>query len=95
MLINSPVDEVKRREAALKIIKSTVKTEGRDKLYDLTGLAGGFFLMKGDVGLLETYAGPAVFEDAVQTVGKIHMGGEKILPLTEPVQVYLQLYLPL
>lgn len=81
MLINSPVDEVKRRDAALKIIKSTVKTKGRDKLYDLTGLAGGFFLMKGDVGLLETYAGPAVFEDAVQTVGKIHMGGEKILPL--------------
>jgi L-seryl-tRNA(Ser) seleniumtransferase len=81
MLINSPVDEVKRREAALKIIKSTVRKEGRDKLYDLTGLAGGFFLMKSDVGLLETYAGPAVFEDAIQTVGKIHMGGEKILPL--------------
>ena len=30
---------------------------------------------------METYAGPAVFEEAIQTLGKIHLGGEKILAL--------------
>ncbi len=81
MLINSLVDEVNRREAALKIIKSILQTKGRKGFYDLTGLAGGFPILTEDKGLLETYAGPAVFEDAIQTLGKIHLGGEKILAL--------------
>ena len=74
MLINSLVDEVNRRETALRIIKSILQKDGRDGFYDLTGLAGGFPILTEDQGLLETYAGPAVFEDAVQTLGKIHLG---------------------
>lgn len=81
MLIDSSVDEVNRREAALRIIKSILRNEGRNGLYDLTGLSGGFPLLKEDMGLLETYAGPAVFEDAVQYLGRIHLGGEKVLAL--------------
>lgn len=81
MLINSLIDEGNRREAALKIIKSILQKNGREGFYDLTGLAGGFPILSEDKSLLETYAGPAVFEDAVQTLGKIHLGGEKILAL--------------
>jgi L-seryl-tRNA(Ser) seleniumtransferase len=81
MLINSLVDEVNRRETALRIIKAILQKDGRDGFYDLTGLAGGFPILKEDQGLLETYAGPAVFDDAVQTLGKIHLGGEKVLAL--------------
>jgi L-seryl-tRNA(Ser) seleniumtransferase len=81
MLINSLIDEVNRREASLRIIKSLLQNRGREGFYDLTGLAGGFPILTEDKGLLETYAGPAVFEDAVQTLGKIHLGGEKILAL--------------
>jgi L-seryl-tRNA(Ser) seleniumtransferase len=81
MLINSLVDEVNRREASLRIIKSFLQNSGREGFYDLTGLAGGFPILTEDMGLLETYAGPAVFDDAVQTLGKIHLGGEKILAL--------------
>jgi L-seryl-tRNA(Ser) seleniumtransferase len=81
MLINSLVDEVNRREASLRIIKSLLQNNGREGFYDLTGLAGGFPILTEDMGLLETYAGPAVFDDAVQTLGKIHLGGEKILAL--------------
>ena len=81
MLINSLIDEVNRREAALRIIKSILQKKGRNGFYDLTGLAGGFPILSEDKGLLETYAGPAVFEDAVQTLGKIHLGGEKVLAL--------------
>ena len=56
-----------------------VETKGRSFLFDLTGLAGGFIASSSDLSLLETYVGPAIFEDAIQEVGKEHMGGEKIL----------------
>ncbi len=78
MLINSPVDEVKKRENSLKIIDSILKQGGRNALYDLTGLAGGFKLNQEDMDLLETYAGPAIFEKELQDAGKKHLGGEKI-----------------
>lgn len=78
MLISSPVDEVKKRENSLKIIDSILKHGGRSSLYDLTGLAGGFKLNQEDIGLLETYAGPAIFENELQNLGKEHLGGEKI-----------------
>ncbi|MDD3985395.1 MAG: TIGR03576 family pyridoxal phosphate-dependent enzyme [Methanobacterium sp.] len=81
MLVNSLFDEVNRRENALKIIKTILKTQGRTKIFDLTGLAGGFPILSEDKDLLETYAGSAVFEDAIQTLGKTHLGGEKILAL--------------
>ena len=80
MLLNSPLKESKRREAALKIISSKVK-KNRQKLYDLTGLSGGFLLNQDDIGLLETYAGPAIFEEQLQPLGIKHLGGEKVLAL--------------
>lgn len=78
MLIKSPVDETKKRENSLKIIDSILKEHGRSALYDLTGLAGGFKLSPEDMDLLETYAGPAIFESQLQGAGKIHLGGKKI-----------------
>ena len=81
MLVNSLSDEVNKRDASLKIIKSILQSDGRKGFYDLTGLAGGFPILAEDKALLETYAGPAVFEEAIQTLGKIHLGGEKILAL--------------
>ena len=81
MLINSLIDEVNRRDASLRIIKSILQNNGREGFYDLTGLAGGFPILTEDKALLETYAGPAVFEEAIQTLGKIHLGGEQILAL--------------
>lgn len=79
MLIKSTVDEVKKRENSLRIINSILKKYGREDFYDLTGLAGGFKLGEEDMDLLETYAGPAIFENQLQDAGKLHLGGEKIL----------------
>ena len=59
MLINSSVDEVRKRENSFSIINSILKKYGREDFYDLTGLAGGFRLSPDDINLLETYAGPA------------------------------------
>lgn len=75
------LDEVKRREKGLRIINNKVKNDGIDSLIDLTGLAGGFDVTPEDISLLETYAGPAVFEEQIQKLGTQHLGGEKVLPL--------------
>lgn len=81
MIVNDSLDEVKKRENALKVIKGIVVSEGRENLFDLTGLSGGFIASDEDISLLETYVGPAIFEEQLQTEGISHMGGEKILPL--------------
>ncbi len=81
MIIKNSLDEVKKREKALSIIKNHVETQGRDSLFDLTGLSGGFIASPSEISLLETYVGPAIFEEELQKVGKNHLGGEKILPL--------------
>ena len=81
MIVNNSLDEVKKRENALSIIKDIVENNGREFLFDLTGLSGGFIASPSELSLLETYVGPAIFEDALQEVGIEHMGGEKVLPL--------------
>ena len=81
MIVNNSLDEVKKRENALSIIKNIVENKGRLCLFDLTGLSGGFIASPSELSLLETYVGPAIFEDALQEVGISHMGGEKVLPL--------------
>ena len=81
MIINNSLDEVKKREKALSIIKNIVEDSGRSSLYDVTGLSGGFIASPSEISLLETYVGPAIFEEELQEVGKEHMGGDKILPL--------------
>ncbi|MBM4240243.1 MAG: TIGR03576 family pyridoxal phosphate-dependent enzyme [Euryarchaeota archaeon] len=80
MLLGSSEAEVKKRETALKIIKSKIKKEGRSTIYDLSGLAGGFPLKKDDIDLLETYVGPALYKEKLERLGIEHLGGEKILP---------------
>ena len=79
MIVNNSLDEVKKRESALKIIKEIINDKGRDSLYDVTGLSGGFIASDEELNLLETYVGPAIFEDELQIVGKGHLGGEKVL----------------
>ena len=81
MIVNNSLDEVKKRESAFRIIKKILEEKGRDSLFDVTGLSGGFIASKKELELLETYVGPAVFEDQIQIVGKEHLGGEKVLPV--------------
>ena len=81
MIVNNSLDEAKKRENALFIIRNKVENKGRNSLFDLTGLSGGFIATPSEISLLETYVGPAIFEDALQEVGIQHMGGEKVIPL--------------
>ena len=79
MIVNNSLDEVKKRESALGVIKSIMENEGRSSLYDVTGLSGGFIASDRELNLLETYVGPAIFEDELQIAAKEHLGGEKAL----------------
>lgn len=81
MIVENSVHEVKKRENSLRIIKEIIQYEGRNQLYDLTGLSGGFLLSKEDLKLLETYVGPAIFEEQLEKIGKEHLGGDKVLGL--------------
>lgn len=81
MIVENSVHEVKKRENSLRIIKKIIHSNGRNQLYDLTGLSGGFLLDEEDLRLLETYVGPALFEEQLEKVGKKHLGGEKVLGL--------------
>lgn len=81
MIVNNSLDEVKKRENSLHVIKNLIESKGRNNLFDLTGLAGGFIASETELNLLETYVGPAIFEDLLQEAGIRHMGGEKIFPL--------------
>ena len=78
MLIKNSLDEMKKREVSLKVIKSIIETSGRGSLYDLTGLSGGFLASQDELNLLETYIGPAIFEEKLQVLGKEHLGGKKV-----------------
>ena len=75
------LDEIKKREKGLSIINKKIQSTGIDSLIDLTGLAGGFDVTPEDISLLETYAGPAVFDERIQKLGIEHLGGCKVLPL--------------
>lgn len=75
------LNEIKVREKALSIINHKITNYGVDSLIDLTGLAGGFDITQEDISLLETYAGPAIFDEQIQELGRKHLGGEKILPV--------------
>lgn len=93
MIIKNSVDEVKKRESALRFIndfisnnenknKNTNKAKNQNSnLFDLTGLAGGFLANSEDLALLETYVGSAIFESELEELAKEHLGGEKVLAL--------------
>jgi L-seryl-tRNA(Ser) seleniumtransferase len=81
MIVETNIHEVKKRENSLLIIKKIIQSNGRNQLFDMTGLSGGFLLNNEDLKLLETYVGPAIFEDQLLKLGKKHLGGEKVLGL--------------
>lgn len=78
MIIKNNIDEVHKRENAFNNIRKIMDVNGREKIYDLTGLSGGFLATSEDLNLLETYIGPAIFEEELEKEGKKHLGGEKI-----------------
>ena len=54
-ILASSEDEALRRERGMALIRARYKAFGREGLYDLTGLSGGFPVEPEHLGALETY----------------------------------------
>lgn len=67
--------ELERLEKAREYIRNIISKKGRNHLYDLTGIAGGFEVSDEELELLETYIGPAMFSEKLNEVGISHFGG--------------------
>jgi L-seryl-tRNA(Ser) seleniumtransferase len=73
----SDYEEFLRLEKARKIILDILNKDGRDGLYDLSGLSGGFLIDERDRALLNTYIGSSYFADKVNEYGLKHLGGDE------------------
>lgn len=73
----SDYEEFLRLEKARKIILEILNEKGRDALYDLSGLSGGFLIDEKDKALLNTYIGASYFAEKVNEYGLRHLGGDE------------------
>ncbi|MEO2116880.1 MAG: TIGR03576 family pyridoxal phosphate-dependent enzyme [Methanocaldococcus sp.] len=73
----SDYEEFLRLEKARKIILEILNESGRDALYDLSGLSGGFLIDEKDKALLNTYIGASYFAEKVNEHGLKHLGGDE------------------
>ncbi|XRO76186.1 TIGR03576 family pyridoxal phosphate-dependent enzyme [Methanocaldococcus sp. 10A] len=70
-------EEFLRLEKARKIILEILNKNGRNALYDLSGLSGGFLIEDKDKDLLNTYIGASYFTEKVNEYGLKHLGGNE------------------
>ncbi|AIJ06485.1 hypothetical protein JH146_1643 [Methanocaldococcus bathoardescens] len=73
----SDYEELLRLEKARKIILEILNKNGRNALYDLSGLSGGFLIEDKDKDLLNTYIGASYFTEKVNEYGLKHLGGSE------------------
>ncbi|ABR55117.1 L-seryl-tRNA selenium transferase [Methanococcus vannielii SB] len=69
--------ELNRLNKARALIKNKLDCSGRNGIYDLTGLSGGFEISKNYLNLLETYVGPAIFSEKINELGVKHLSGHE------------------
>jgi len=67
--------ELNRLKKTREIIKTRLDKSGRNSIYDLTGLSGGFEICEEYLKLLETYVGPAIFSEKINEIGLYHLSG--------------------
>ena len=78
-ILASSEDEALRRERGMALIRARYKAFGREGLYDLTGLSGGFPVEPEHLGALETYIGHAIFYPELEALAKEHLGEGEVL----------------
>lgn len=67
--------ELNRVNTAREIIRKKIQNTGRNSIYDLTGLCGGFEICEENLKLIETYVGPAIFSEKLNNAGLSHLSG--------------------
>nr|WP_157209458.1 TIGR03576 family pyridoxal phosphate-dependent enzyme [Methanococcus voltae] len=65
--------EFERISNTREILRNIIKKHGRDNIYDLTGLTGGFYIENKNLDFLETYTGPAIFTEKLNRHGLAYL----------------------
>ncbi|WP_456471925.1 TIGR03576 family pyridoxal phosphate-dependent enzyme [Methanocaldococcus sp.] len=87
--------EIERIKRAQSLVLKILKERGREKLYDLSGLSGGFNIKKEDLDLLTTYIGSSYFSSKVDELGRKHLKGERCVAFNRTTSAILATILTL
>lgn len=74
-ILSSPLEESKRRQYAMTIIRKRAELKGKESFYNFTGLHRNFHIDQTDLPLTEEWIGGAFFEDDLARMAKEHLGG--------------------
>ncbi len=79
IILRSSEDEALRRRRAMDLIRARYEQLGREGLFDLTGLSGGFLVEARHLDALETYVGHALFYPELKVLAREHLGTGEVL----------------
>lgn len=74
-ILSSSLDEAKRREHAMHIIRVRAAKEGQTCFYNLTGLHRDYPISSNTISWAEEWIGPAFYWDELVQMAKEHFGG--------------------
>jgi L-seryl-tRNA(Ser) seleniumtransferase len=74
-ILGSSLDEARKREHALEIIRLRAAKQGQSCFYNLTGLHRDFQVPPNKIGWAEEWVGPAFYRDELVQLAKVHFGG--------------------
>jgi len=74
-ILSSSLDEAKRREYAMEIIRIRAAEQGRSSFYNLTGLHRDYPVPSNKINWAEEWIGPAFYWDELVRLAKEHFGG--------------------
>lgn len=74
-ILSSSIDEAKRREYAMEIIRIRAAKRGKSSFYNLTGLHRDYPVPSNKINWAEEWIGPAFYWDELVRLAKEHFGG--------------------
>ncbi|WP_456419503.1 TIGR03576 family pyridoxal phosphate-dependent enzyme [Methanocaldococcus infernus] len=87
--------EIDRIRKAQELVLKILHEKGREHLYDLSGLSGGFLIEDEDKDLLNTYIGSSYFSKKVDELGREHLKGERCVAFNRTTSAILSTILTL
>jgi L-seryl-tRNA(Ser) seleniumtransferase len=76
-ILGSSLDEVKRRQYALRLVQERAKEHGRDSFYNITGLHREYLVPLDKVTYADEWIGPALYWEELEQMARAHLGGRE------------------
>ena len=74
-IVRSTGDDVRKLRHAWRLIAARVEKDGRDAVFNFTGLERGLQVEPGDLGLLDDELAPALYGERLDALALEHLGG--------------------